>query len=104
MSVVHVTDRKGTAHILDAVDGWRLMEIIRDHQVGMEGICGGACACGSCHVIVASEWTERLHPPREDEIERLDELPVIEPTSRLSCQIIWNENLSGLRVAIGDAG
>lgn len=104
MSVVHVTDRAGNAHTLDAVEGWRLMEIIRDHQVGLEGICGGACACASCHVVVAPEWVDRLHPPREDEIDKLDELPVIEPTSRLSCQIIWDDGLSGLAVAIGEAG
>lgn len=80
------------------------MEILREHRIGLEGICGGACACASCHVIVASEWADRLHPPREDELERLDDLPVIEKTSRLSCQIIWGEELEGLKVTLGEVG
>ena len=28
---INVTDREGQNHCLDAVEGWRLMEIIRDH-------------------------------------------------------------------------
>jgi ferredoxin len=78
-------------HRLEAVDGWRLMELLRDHGVGIEGICGGACACASCHVVVRQDLGRPPAPPREDELDRLDELPVIEPTSRLSCQIIWSE-------------
>ena len=104
MPTLHVTDRQGNTHTLDAVDGWRVMEILREHKIGLEGICGGSCACGSCHVIVAPEWAERLHPPREEELDRLDDLPVIEPTSRLSCQIIWAPDLEGLTLSIGDAG
>lgn len=104
MSSLHVIDRHGAAHTLEAVDGWRLMEILREHRIGVEGICGGACACASCHVIVAPEWAERLHPPREDELERLDDLPVIETTSRLSCQIIWGPELEGLKLTLGEVG
>lgn len=102
MSFLHVIDRNGAKHVLDAVDGWRVMEILREHRVGVEGICGGACACGSCHVVVSPEWSGKLHPPRPDEIDQLDGLPAIEPTSRLSCQIIWDETLNGLTLTLGD--
>ena len=43
MGVIHVTDRDGNRHTLDAVEGWRVMELLRDQNVGVEGICGGAC-------------------------------------------------------------
>lgn len=100
MAVLNVTDRAGVTHALEAVDGWRVMEILRDYGVGVEGTCGGACDCGTCHVIVAPEWAGKLFPPREEELDRLDELPVIEPTSRLSCQIIWEEALDGLTLTL----
>lgn len=103
MPVLHVTDRQGASHALETVEGWRIMELLRDQKVGIEGICGGACICASCHVIVAPEWAEKLHPVRDDERDRLDELPFIEPTSRLSCQIIWRDDLDGLTLTLAEA-
>lgn len=100
MGIINVTDTEGTFHALEAVEGWRVMEILRDYKVGIEGTCGGACDCGTCHVIVAADWAARLHPPRQEETDMLDELPSIEPTSRLACQIIWDESLDGLTVTI----
>jgi ferredoxin len=102
MSVLHVTDRDGKSHTLEGADGWRIMEILRDSGVGIEGICGGACDCASCHVVIAPEWAGRLHPAREDELLRLDELPSIAPGSRLSCQILWDETLDGLALTLAE--
>jgi ferredoxin len=102
MASLYVTDLQGHQHALDTVEGWRVMEIIRDHGL-IEGVCGGACACGTCHVIVDRAWAGRLHPAREDEVERLDTLPVIEETSRLACQIVWSDALDGLSLALTEA-
>lgn len=103
MAVFHATDRAGCRHTLEAVSGWRLMELLRDYGLGVEGICGGAALCASCHVVVDEDWAARLHPPREDELDRLDELPVLMPTSRLSCQIIWSDALDGLAFSIPES-
>lgn len=100
MGVIRVTDREGKVHELDALEGWRVMEIIRDWGLPMEGTCGGACDCATCHVIVASHWADRLFPPRAEELDKLDELPLIEPTSRLSCQILYSPELDGLEVTL----
>jgi 2Fe-2S ferredoxin len=100
MGFVHVIDREGQNRSLEAVEGWRLMEILRDYRVGIEGVCGGACDCATCHVVIAPEWAGKLFPPREEENDKLDELPLIEPTSRLSCQIIWAEELDGLTLTL----
>jgi ferredoxin len=103
MGIIHVTDRDGSKHELEAVEGWRVMEILRDHNVGVEGICGGACDCATCHVIIAPEWADRLHAARDEEIDKLDELPSLAATSRLSCQIIWSDELDGLTLTLADA-
>jgi ferredoxin len=103
LGVIHVTGRRGDRRTLEAVEGWRVMEILRDHRVGIEGICGGSCDCGTCHVVVAPDWTPKLQPPQEEEIDQLDELPFIEPGSRLSCQIIWNDDLDGLSLTLAEA-
>ena len=103
MSTIKVIDQHGVSHILDAVEGWRVMEILRDYKVGIEGVCGGSCDCGTCHVIVAQEWAGKLPEPRDEEIDALDELPLIEATSRLSCQIIWADDLDGLTLTLAEA-
>lgn len=102
MAVLNVIDRQGQHHALDAVEGWRVMELLRDQNVGVEGLCGGACDCATCHVIVATEWADRLPEPREDELLKLDELPVLKPTSRLFCQILWNDGLDGLTLTLAE--
>lgn len=100
MGQIHLIDRDGSKRVLEAVEGWRVMEILRDHGVGVEGICGGGCDCATCHVLVDPEWVDRLHPPREEEDAKLDELPTATHNSRLSCQLIWDEELDGLTIRL----
>ena len=103
MGCIKVKEPDGTAHVLEAVEGWRVMELIREHRLPIEAVCGGACACATCHVEVAPDWAQRLHPAREDEEAMLDTLPVAGPTSRLSCQIIWDTHLDGLELTLPGA-
>ncbi len=100
MAQFTVTGRNGGKATLEGVDGWRLMELLRDYKTGVEGICGGQLDCASCHIHVDPAWVDRLPPPREDEEAKLDELPGWEENSRLSCQIIWSEALDGLQVTV----
>lgn len=102
MSYLIVTDRDGRSHKLDAPEGWRVMEILRDSSVGVEGLCGGACDCATCHVTLSEEWRERLYPPGEEELDKLAELPNADESSRLSCQIIWQDQMEGLQLTIAE--
>lgn len=95
-----VIDHKGTEHDLEALDGWRVMEVIRDWGVGIKAECGGACACATCHVYVDPAWVDRLVPPTDEEIDRLDEAMLVDDTSRLSCQILMSDALDGLKVRL----
>ena len=100
MGVINVIDREGKTHTLEALEGWRIMEIIRDWGLPMEGLCGGSAECGTCHVFVAPEWLPKLCPARDEEENQLDQLPIVEPNSRLSCQILYTDELDGLTVTL----
>ncbi len=97
---LYVVDHRGKRHSLAALDGWRAMEVIRDWGVGIKAECGGACACGGCHVYVDPEWMYRIPAPSEEEIERLDEVHRVEPNSRLCCQIMMTPELDGLTLTL----
>jgi 2Fe-2S ferredoxin len=98
---IFVTDQEGKEHELEGLDGWRVMEIIRDYGLPIKAECGGACACATCHVYVDEDWLDKLPPMREDEEDMLDEAYDPRDNSRLSCQLIMNESLDGLRVTLG---
>lgn len=96
-----VTDRTGVHHLLPGVNGFRLMEIMRECGLDVPATCGGACLCGTCHVFVDAAWSERLPAPRADEEAMLDQLSGVNPHSRLACQILWSgADLDGLRVTL----
>ena len=95
-----VTDRDGKVHELDARDGWRVMEVIRDANLPLTAECGGACACATCHVYVDEAWLEKLPPQEKQEVEMLDFGVAVEANSRLSCQIIVSAALDGLKVTL----
>jgi ferredoxin, 2Fe-2S len=97
---VIVIDEEGTHHTLEALVGWRLMEVIRDYGLPMKAECGGACACATCHVYVDHAWLGRIHAASEEEIERLDDAFTVKENSRLSCQIILQEDYAGLVVTL----
>ena len=97
---VIVTDQEGDDHELEGLDGWRVMEVIRDWGVGIKAECGGACSCATCHVYVDPGWFEKLAQPSDDEEDLLYSTLDKKPNSRLSCQILLSEELDGLKVTI----
>ena len=94
----------GARRGVDAPLGHSLLQIAWDNKIDIEGACEGAMACSTCHVIVASEWFERLEEATEDEEDMLDLAFGLTPTSRLGCQIIITEALDGPRrqLAVAD--
>ncbi|HEX4025232.1 MAG TPA: 2Fe-2S iron-sulfur cluster-binding protein [Steroidobacteraceae bacterium] len=100
MPTVRVIDRDGVERELDAPSGVVLMEPLRDMDDGVGAICGGMCSCATCHVYVDPEWVPRLPAPMSDEGDMLGDLQSRRDNSRLSCQIMLNDALSGLKVQI----
>jgi len=100
MPIVRVIDRDGVERELDAPSGVVLMEPLRDMDDGVGAICGGMCSCATCHVYVDAEWVPRLPAPMSDEGDMLGDLQSRRDNSRLSCQIMLSDALSGLKVQI----
>ena len=101
MPRITVTTRAGEAQDIDGETGLSLMETIRDAGIDeLLALCGGCCSCATCHVIVDDEWTDTVGGPGEDEGDLLDSSPHRVAASRLSCQVMLNDALDGLRVTI----
>ena len=101
MPRLHVTDRAGARHELNADSGGTLMEALRDADMGIEAICGGQCACATCHCWVAADWLARLPAASDDERELLSSLDHCDPLrSRLTCQLEAMDAPDGLPLTV----
>ena len=99
MTKVTFIDASGASRTVEAEAGSTVMETaLRNSVPGIEAECGGACACATCHVYVAPEWTETVGKPSQMEEDMLDFASDVRPNSRLSCQIKVTEALDGLIV------
>lgn len=101
MARMIVVDRDGKEHEIEAKAGLKVMEILRELDYGVAAICGGLCSCATCHVFVDEAWVAKIPKPQSDELELLNELPDFNKvTSRLSCQVDFTDDLSGIKVVI----
>lgn len=80
--------------------GDRLLAVAQSAGMPLEGTCEGQMACSTCHVVVLSEWFDRLPAASADEEDMLDLAAGLARTSRLSCQIELTEAIDGLTVRI----
>ncbi len=103
MAEIRVTERNGEARTISADSGRPLMEALRDANFNLQGTCGGAMSCGTCHVYIKQNWNDKLPAKSEDEqmmLEAIGDLVEVRPTSRLSCQIEISDALNGIEVEI----
>lgn len=99
MPKITFIDATGQSRMVEAENGSTVMEVaIRNDIPGIEAECGGACACATCHVYVADEWTEVVGKPAPMEEDMLDFAYDVRATSRLSCQIRVSDTTDGLVV------
>lgn len=98
--VVHVVDRNGAEHELQAPTdmAMNMMEVCKSYDLPVEGICGGMALCASCHMYVLSDHA--LPEPSEDEENMLDQAFFVKSNSRLGCQIKITAEMDGLKVAL----
>jgi 2Fe-2S ferredoxin len=79
--------RDGTQKTVQSQTG-TLMEAARNAGIaGIIGECGGACACGTCHVYLCARGLDTLGPATGAEMNILEFEDNATGQSRLACQI-----------------
>ncbi len=101
MGSITFIEHDGSEHVVDIEEGQSLMQLAVDNLVpGIDADCGGSCACGTCHVIVASDWMSKTGRQSDDEVQMLDMTPEKAETSRLACQITVSEDMDSMVVRL----
>ena len=101
MIKITYVEYNGCEHNVEAEPGATVMATAIDNGVpGIDADCGGACSCGTCHVIVDQAWFDQLGAARAEEEGLLGFVPERAGSSRLSCQITLNETHDGLTVRL----
>lgn len=101
MPNIIMTNRLQQVVEVEAEAGISVMENIRNVEAGVDAICGGMCACATCHVYVDADWVEQLPPRSFEENVMLQDLDTFDPArSRLSCQIRTEMAYDGLKLTV----
>ena len=100
-NIKYVTD-DGKEYGVDAKLGASAMDTAVENSVpGIDGDCGGAMACGTCHVYVDPAWVSITGTPVSDsEKDMLSLIDNAQETSRLACQISISDMMDGLVLRI----
>jgi len=103
MPTLHITSAACETQELEAANGATMMEVLQNAGL-VEGTCGGAASCGTCHVYFSDKATagERT----EDEgymLEGLEDFVEIREGSRLSCQLKVTDSHDGINIEIAPA-
>lgn len=100
MAIITYVAHDGGRQSVDASNGRNLMETAVAAGVsGIDGDCGGVCACATCHVRVDDAWLAVVGSASGMEAEMLEMIDGVGPNSRLACQIIVSDALDGAIVA-----
>ncbi len=100
MTTFLVEDRDGSETKIEGTENYSLMELIRDADLPIEGICGGQCVCSTCHVYIEEKWISLMPETSEEETIMIEDTGAGQKNSRLACQIMWSDDFDGLRLKL----
>ena len=101
MPLIKFISHDGVEQEVHVPAGTSVMHAAIDNGVsGILADCGGACSCATCHCYVDEEWQGKTGEPDEVEAQMLDFVMEHQPNSRLSCQIVVNDDLDGLVIRL----
>jgi 2Fe-2S ferredoxin len=99
MGKITFIEHDQTEHVAEFKAGSSVMQIAVDNLIpGIDGDCGGECACGTCHVIVSDDWFRKTGTPGGEEEQMLSMTPERASTSRLGCQVVITDEMDGMTV------
>lgn len=93
-------DTNEVEEVLVASGGTLMEAAVSNGISGIEGECGGACACGTCHVHVEEAWRPAVGEASSYERDMLACLDAYQENSRLACQIAVVDELDGVVVTV----
>ncbi len=101
MPKITYIDLDGGRHLCEVANGLSVMEgAVANGVPGILAICGGSCACSTCHAYIDDAWAAKVGKANDIEDATLDLANERKPHSRLTCQITVNAELDGLVVHI----
>ena len=101
MPKITYKDNQGSSKTIEVENGLSVMEgAIQNEISGIDADCGGSMACATCHVYVDDKWFKKIPNAEDAENDMIDMAFEPKKNSRLSCQIIVNEELDGGRSVI----
>ncbi|QGZ93803.1 2Fe-2S iron-sulfur cluster-binding family protein [Terricaulis silvestris] len=99
MVKVTYVEHDGVRHEVEARPGLTLREVaIQGGINAIEGECGGACACATCHIYVPADWQPLTGSASANELAMLECANDPDDRSRLGCQITLTAEMDGLTV------
>ena len=99
MPKITYIEHQGKSHTINVPNELSVMEgAVQNNIPGIDADCGGACACATCHVYLDKEWLDKIPKKEKAEQDMIDMSYKPNANSRLSCQIIVNDQLDGLVV------
>lgn len=99
MPRVRFISHSGQLHEVEVPVGTTLMRAATDHGVpGIDGDCGGQCACATCHVYIGAPWSGLTGARTQTEHDMLNFSAGLQDTSRLGCQITLTDAMDGIEV------
>ena len=99
MPKITYKDYQGSSKTIEVESGFSVMEgAIQNEIPGIDADCGGSMACATCHVYVDDKWFDKIPKAEDAEIDMIDMAFEPKKNSRLSCQLIVNDELDGLEV------
>ena len=97
MAKITYKDQQGNSKTIEVDNGLTVMEgAVQNNILGIDADCGGSMACATCHVYVEEKWLDKLPKAEDGEVDMIDMAFEPKNNSRLSCQIIVENDLDGL--------
>lgn len=101
MPRIHLIEFNGQEHTIEAEAGDSLMQNVVSNGVpGIDGDCGGGCACGTCHCFIETEWQPATGDVDPMEESMLSMRPDRDGNSRLACQVTVTDAMDGMVVRL----
>lgn len=94
-------DKDGIPHNVEAKIGDTLMSTAKNNLIaGIDGDCGGNCACGTCRIHLPEDIAKRQSPADDGERDLIAFLSADEPGIRLGCQIQITRDFEGATITV----